>query len=447
MRCLNSWKVQDHGDVVCYERVGCDSGALCLDWREICDAVQQCMSGVDEENCDLLEMNRCEQEEYRCMNGMCIPDEFFLDGKFDCLDWSDEVQFKKDQNSTDEALSHECDDRVCLPNQWSCGDGQCVDGPLPLQKQVASSARGSQRDQYFMCETRNVLKSWTTPNGRCHWNGPYDASAVVHDNEENLYEYLLECATIFPRRGQLSLSLGIGIRRSSCTTMSSATGSIPTRCSHRSVHVLPLQPDAKSEFPLACSRCHQRNTSSSDIVENRCQRHCANESTDRCHEWNPCMLTTRVKDVWDNCLNEADELNQTEVEIKRSCTRVQRHRFRCSIEQAPCLSVMALGNEQDDCENRFDELWFGIKGRKISDMRCNDRWKDECSLLRQYIEQSWTSTRKNERGAELLIPFRSYYDTFWNLDSKKDEDLAECRRSDDEHWCSRSQLTSRAISP
>ena len=214
MRCSNSWKVQDHGDVVCYERVGCDPGALCLDWREICDGVQQCMSGVDEENCDLLEMNRCEQDEYQCMNGMCIPDQFFLDGRFDCLDRSDEVQFKKDQNSTDEALSHECDDRVCLPNQWSCGDGQCVDGPLPLQKQVASSARGSQRDQYFMCETRNVLKSWTIPNGRCHWNGPYDASALVHDNEENPYEYLLECALSF--RGEVNCpyhwELGYGDR-------------------------------------------------------------------------------------------------------------------------------------------------------------------------------------------------------------------------------------------
>ena len=75
MRIDYPWKVQEYGDVVCYERVGCDSGLLCLDWREICDGVQQCMSGVDEEHCDLLEMNRCDDEdEYRCMNGMCIPD-------------------------------------------------------------------------------------------------------------------------------------------------------------------------------------------------------------------------------------------------------------------------------------------------------------------------------------------------------------------------------------
>ena len=209
MRWSNSWKVQEHGDVVCNERVGCDSGVLCLDWREICDGVQQCMSGVDEENCDLLEMNRCEQDEYRCMNGMCISDEFFLDGEFDCLDWSDELQFKKDQNCTDETVSRECDDRVCPPNQWSCGDG-----PLPFQKQVASSACGSQRDHYFMCETRNVLKSWTIPNGRCHWNGPYNASAAVHDNEENLYEYLLKCALSF--RGEVNCpyhwELGYGDR-------------------------------------------------------------------------------------------------------------------------------------------------------------------------------------------------------------------------------------------
>ena len=124
MRIDDPWLVQEHGDVVCYERVGCDSGVLCLDWREICDGIQQCMFGLDEEHCDLLEMNQCDpNDEYRCMNGMCIPDEFFLDGEFDCIDWSDELQFKDDRKCYQERVGSECDDRVCPPNQWSCGDG------------------------------------------------------------------------------------------------------------------------------------------------------------------------------------------------------------------------------------------------------------------------------------------------------------------------------------
>ena len=34
------------------------------------------MDGIDEENCDLLEFN-----EYRCNVGMCMPEEYWLDGK------------------------------------------------------------------------------------------------------------------------------------------------------------------------------------------------------------------------------------------------------------------------------------------------------------------------------------------------------------------------------
>ena len=205
MRIDNPWQAQEHGDVICYERVGCDSGVLCLDWREICDAIQQCMFGVDEEHCDLLEMNQCnDDDEYRCMNGMCIPDAYFLDGEFDCLDWSDELKFKNDEDCPKERVSSECDDRVCPPDQWSCGDGQCTSDRLAFQKLAAYVVCDSRWDQYFMCETHATSMLWTMSNGRCYGGGRYDASSMVHDNEE-LCEYLLKCV----------LSLGVE-KRCSC---------------------------------------------------------------------------------------------------------------------------------------------------------------------------------------------------------------------------------------
>ncbi|CAF1639481.1 unnamed protein product [Rotaria magnacalcarata] len=70
------------GKLQCYGTVQCDSGLMCLDWRDICDGKQQCMFGVDEDNCDLLEFNECEPDEYRCTNGMCIPQEYFVDGEY-----------------------------------------------------------------------------------------------------------------------------------------------------------------------------------------------------------------------------------------------------------------------------------------------------------------------------------------------------------------------------
>ncbi len=46
------------------------------------------MDGLDEDYCDKLEFNECEDDEYRCANGMCIPEEYWLDGDLDCMDWT-----------------------------------------------------------------------------------------------------------------------------------------------------------------------------------------------------------------------------------------------------------------------------------------------------------------------------------------------------------------------
>jgi hypothetical protein len=77
----NQYKDQLYGHTLCYTTLECDSGLLCLDYRDICDGRQQCQDGWDEENCDKLEFNECDDDEYRCLNGMCIPEQYFLDGK------------------------------------------------------------------------------------------------------------------------------------------------------------------------------------------------------------------------------------------------------------------------------------------------------------------------------------------------------------------------------
>jgi hypothetical protein len=78
----DSWDTQRYGNISCYETLSCSSSPLCLDWREICDGVQRCSNGIDEENCDKLEFNECEDDEFRCTNGMCISEEFWLDGEY-----------------------------------------------------------------------------------------------------------------------------------------------------------------------------------------------------------------------------------------------------------------------------------------------------------------------------------------------------------------------------
>jgi hypothetical protein len=78
----DSWDIQRYGKILCYETLSCQDVNVCLDWRDICDGVQRCFNGTDEENWDKLEFNECEDNEFRCTNGMCIPEEFWLDGEY-----------------------------------------------------------------------------------------------------------------------------------------------------------------------------------------------------------------------------------------------------------------------------------------------------------------------------------------------------------------------------
>ncbi len=69
-------------NLTCYIHLECNRGSapICLDWREMCDGqIDYIGSGVDEMNCFELEKNECQSNEYRCHNGMCIPEQFLND--------------------------------------------------------------------------------------------------------------------------------------------------------------------------------------------------------------------------------------------------------------------------------------------------------------------------------------------------------------------------------
>ncbi|CAF2859675.1 unnamed protein product [Rotaria sp. Silwood2] len=79
----------------CYTHIQCnrDRAPLCLDWSEICNGKIDCIDGgQDEEHCWQLEINECQENEYRCVNGQHIPQTFFRDDSDipDCFDGSDE---------------------------------------------------------------------------------------------------------------------------------------------------------------------------------------------------------------------------------------------------------------------------------------------------------------------------------------------------------------------
>jgi hypothetical protein len=193
-RLVNTEGSQLYGDILCYETLQCDSGQLCLDWREICDGIQQCMSGVDESGCDELELHECETDEYRCLNGMCIPGELFLDGEMDCLDRSDEMGGKDDRKCFEEQASVVCDDRPCRYKEWSCGDGQCISHRLDWMELLSRKECRSRRDQFHICEPYLRNLQWTLPNGRCARFRRHLDFLMTDSEESTSCRYLLRCA-------------------------------------------------------------------------------------------------------------------------------------------------------------------------------------------------------------------------------------------------------------
>ncbi|CAF1121069.1 unnamed protein product [Adineta ricciae] len=112
--------------LTCYVHLNCDRGPypVCLDWTEICDGVLNCLNGdFDEENCWQLDLNKCNEDEFQCQNGHCIPKIFRADQvthDFECSDGSDT---RKPTNVNNLCgfipMSFKCEDMVCKDNEYT----------------------------------------------------------------------------------------------------------------------------------------------------------------------------------------------------------------------------------------------------------------------------------------------------------------------------------------
>jgi hypothetical protein len=97
----------------------------------VCDGAIDCFDeGLDEKSCFDMEINECEENEYRWHNGPYIPQKFCEEGQgdVDCLGRSDEVGEVLHIKSCFQDPTFRCEEHSCRSNKktFPCADEQCV---------------------------------------------------------------------------------------------------------------------------------------------------------------------------------------------------------------------------------------------------------------------------------------------------------------------------------
>ena len=68
----------------------------------------------------------CDEDEFQCRNGACIPEYYTCDWQYDCRDRSDEIYAGC---ICDPSIEFECLIGGCVSVDWVCdGQDDCIDG-------------------------------------------------------------------------------------------------------------------------------------------------------------------------------------------------------------------------------------------------------------------------------------------------------------------------------
>jgi hypothetical protein len=148
-------------------------------------------NGINEIHCFDWEINECEKNEYRCHNGMCVPEQFFNDNILnpDCLDVTDE---------NDNEIAH----LECYSLIWCAEDPafRCEESrPFRL---VRSSACGDGQEMYFTPKelepSHDPIIFGSFPCIKQRYQILFDSTLLgtKHSHFSSDYWLLLICATL-----------------------------------------------------------------------------------------------------------------------------------------------------------------------------------------------------------------------------------------------------------
>jgi hypothetical protein len=380
----------------CYTHLACDLGPgqfTCLDWREICDGKVHCHeSGTDEMGCFELEVNECAENEYRCHNGQCVPEEFYKDNPYDpdCTDSSDENFFgvnEADPGMTfidcykDPAFRCEEADHSFFRTYTTCGDGgrSFLHFPLHNLENSCTNNRNTAMTRSLYSHKENAHLSydcWSLLSCVLQFQDEINCSIFCKNKTNNECKVQLDskCFTetvLFPSQPVYDghIRLVYSTNRTIALYTNNKPAPIPDYIcfvqkrapflqvfevinNHTCVHILNL--DIKDVVDVVS---FSRSSVPIDSTGN--ETHCRHSSLFRCPGTIKCISKHRLVDGQVDCFGAADEL------FNGSCVLNDRFRFRCTSENK-CLSPRIIADGISQCVKHEDEDFRFIRHTDFS---------------------------------------------------------------------------------